>query len=167
MSRTNVYVDLDGKEICLAHLDTAERKLLARIRRRARTNPDWDAFDNYWTREVAQFYDARGVPRTEARETVVFRVALDLSGRIAVAAGLARVGDYRDDLEELIRDNYPSRRAFCKAAGISEAMLSHVLAGRKDLSVKALTEALARIGYGLRIVRLPAEETAGARKRTG
>ncbi len=40
-------------------------------------------------------------------------------------------------------------------------MLSHVLAGRKDLSLAALSKALARIGYRLRLV--PA---AGA-KRTG
>jgi hypothetical protein len=39
--------------------------------------------------------------------------------------------------------------------GISEDMLSHVLAGRKDLSLEALTTALERIGYRLRIVPAP------------
>jgi hypothetical protein len=159
MRRPDVYVDLDGREICLGHLDDEERKLLARIRRRARTQPDWDAFDNYWTREVVKFYEARGVRRTVAREGAVFRVALDLSGRLAVAAGLARVGDYRDELEELIREKYPSRRAFCEATGLSEAMLSHVLAGGKDLSLAALTQALGRIGYALHI--RPAGPLAG------
>src|SRR5262245_31206261 len=161
MRQPNVYVDLEGREICLGHLDAEERKLLARIRRRARANPDWDAFDNYWTKAVAAFYDARGVPRTVSRESVVFRVAQDLSGRLAVAAGLARVGDYRDELEELIRAHFPSRRAFCQATGLSEDMLSHVLAGRKDLSLEALTRALGRIGYELRITPAP------QRKRTG
>ena len=167
MRRPSVYVDLDGREICLEHLGADERKLLARLRQRARNNPDWDAFDNYWTAAVPALYEARGLARKAVPQTILWRIAQDLSGRIALAAGLARNGDYRDDLEDLVRDNFPSRRAFCEATGISEAMLSHVLAGRKDLSVKALTAALARIGYGLRIVRLPAEEIAAARKRTG
>jgi hypothetical protein len=40
-------------------------------------------------------------------------------------------------------------------------MLSHVLAGRKDLSLEALSKALDRIGYRLRIV------PAARAKRTG
>jgi hypothetical protein len=45
-------------------------------------------------------------------------------------------------------------------------MLSHVLAGRKDLSLRALEDALERIGYRLRIVAKPNRQQA-ARKRTG
>jgi hypothetical protein len=168
MLQANSYVDLDGREICLGHLDAEERKLLARIQRRARLQPDWDAFDNYWTREIGRFYDARGVPRKVTRDSVVFRVAGDLSGRIALAAGLVRLGDYSDDLEELVRDRFPSRQAFCEATGIAEDMLSHVLARRKDLSLASLTKALARIGYRLRIVPMPQLEPAKqTRKRTG
>jgi hypothetical protein len=48
-----------------------------------------------------------------------------------------------------------------KAAGISENMLSHVLAGRKDLTVASLSKALERVGY-----RLQFTPTAKA-KRTG
>ncbi len=36
--------------------------------------------------------------------------------------------DYREKLDALIRDNYGSRREFCELTGISEDMLSHVLA---------------------------------------
>jgi hypothetical protein len=165
MPRIEVYRSLDGQEICLGHLDAEERKLLGRIRRRARAAPDWDAFDNYWTQEVGRFYDRRGVPRKAARASAVFRIALDLSGRIAVAAGLARTGDYRDELEQMIRDQFPSRRAFCEATGLSEDMLSHVLAGRKDLSLAKLTDALARIGYRLRLV--PAADGARKQRQTG
>jgi hypothetical protein len=47
-------------------------------------------------------------------------------------------------------------------------MLSHVLAGRKDLSLAALTKALQRIGYRLCIVPMPAVKPAArTRKRTG
>jgi hypothetical protein len=167
MRQPEVYVDLDGREICLGHLDAEERKLLARIRRRARTHPDWDAFDNYWTRAVGEFYDARGVSRKVSREGAVYRVAQDLSSRIALAAGLVRVGDYRDELEELVRAQYPTQRAFCEATGLGEDMLSHVLAGRKDLSVEALSRALGRIGYRLRILPAPPVKEVTARKQTG
>jgi hypothetical protein len=112
-------------------------------------------------REVAAFYDARGVPRPQSRQSAVYRIAQDLGSRLGIAAGLVRAPDYRGDLEELIRRKYPTRRAFCEATGLSEQMLSHVLAGRKQLSLGALTKALERIGYRLAIA--PAAE----RKRTG
>lgn len=41
MKRTDIYVDLDGNELSLASLDAAERRLVAQLRRRARTRPDW------------------------------------------------------------------------------------------------------------------------------
>ncbi len=69
-----------------------------------------------------------------------------------MATGIARYGDYRDELEELIQEHFPSRAAFCKKTGISPTMLSHVLAVRKQLSLGALTAALERVGFQLRIV---------------
>jgi hypothetical protein len=167
MHRLSVYVDLDGHEICLEHLDADERKLLARLRQRARTNPDWNSFDNYWTAAVPAFYQARGLARKAVAHTVLWRIAQDLSSRIALAAGLTRNGDYLDDLEELIREHFPTRRAFCEATGLSEERIAEVLAGRKDLLLKGLAKALERIGFGLRIVPLPAEEIAAGRKQTG
>jgi hypothetical protein len=167
MRQPNIYVDLDGRQFCLEHLDADELKVLARIRRRSRTNPDWDAFDNYWTRAIPAFYEARGLPRAEVRETLLWRIAQDLSSRLGIAAGLVRPDDYQGDLEDLIRDKFTSQRAFCRATGLSEDMLSHVLAGRKDLSLARLTQALTRIGYRLRIVPMP--DCAGPRqqKQTG
>jgi hypothetical protein len=159
--QSDVYVDLDGKAISLAGLDAEEKRLVARLRRRAQTHPDWCDFGNYWTRVIGEFYGARGMSRKRQTKTVPFEIAQDLGGRLGIAQGLIRPPDYRDDLEELIEEHFPSRRAFCKATGISEDMLSHVLAGRKDLSLSALEEALGRIGYGLHI--LP----SAARKQTG
>jgi hypothetical protein len=167
MKRADVYIDLKGTEIPLTGLDREERALLSRLRRRARTRRSWTEFANYWTREVAALYDARGLTRAQSRQTPVYRVAQDLWSRLGIAAGLVRSPDYRVELEELIRQKYPSRRAFCEATGLSEDMLSHVLAGRKDLSLAKLTGALERIGHRLRIV--PAPQPARSRKprRTG
>lgn len=167
MKEAEVYVSLGGREIPLSGLDAEERKLLARLQRRARTHPDWTDFGNYWAREVAAFYDARGVTRVQSRQSAVYRIAQDLCSRLGLASGLVRNGDYRDDLEELIRAKFPTRRAFCEATGIAEDMLSHVLARRKDLSLNALEKALERIGYGLRIAPLPVEAMAAGRKQTG
>jgi hypothetical protein len=164
---TDAYITLDGEKINLVHLDARERKLLGRIIRRARTNPDWDAFDNWWTIAVPAFYVARGLPRKAVPLTLPWKIAQDQSGRIAIAAGLVRPDDLQGDLEELIRNQFPSRRAFCEATGISEDMLSHVLAGRKDLSLAKLTDALGRIGYRLRIVPAPNLTQPRKQKQTG
>ena len=155
MKEADVYVNLGGREIPLSSLDPEERKLLARIHRRARTHPDWTDFSNYWTGAVAAFYDARGVPRAQSRHSALYRIAQDRCSRLGIAAGLVRPPDYRAELEELIRLKYRTRRAFCKAAGLSEDMLSHVLAGRKDFSLESLTKVLERIGYRLRIQPAP------------
>jgi hypothetical protein len=163
MRRHDVYVDLDGHEIALAGLDAGERRLVARLRRRAQTHPDWTDFDNYWTRQLRAFYDPLGASRRVVRESAPFRIALDLSGRLGIAAGLVRPDDYLGDLEDLIREKFPSRRAFCEATGLAEDMLSHVLAGRKHYTIDTLAEGLERIGYTLRI--RPVQPAA--RKRTG
>src|SRR5437868_1312798 len=104
MKKTDSYTDLNGQEISLVHLDAEERKFLARILRRAGTNPDWDAFDNWWTVAVPAFYEARGFARKAVPRTIPWKIAQDQSSRIAVSAGLARLGDWRDDLEDLIRE---------------------------------------------------------------
>jgi hypothetical protein len=152
MARQKTYVDQKGREWPLGGLDPQERKLVAELQQRAKGGPDWNDFDNYWTTRVAAFYDGRGLSRRESRETVVYKVAQDLSGRLAVAAGLARPPDYRDELEQIIHKSFRTRREFCAATGLSEDMLSHVLAHRKHLAIDTLAQALERIGYALRIV---------------
>jgi hypothetical protein len=161
MPQTNVYLDLDGREICLGHLDAEERKLLARIRRRARTHPDWYGFRNYWVGAVTAFYDERRVPRKALAASAVYRVAEDLWSRLGIAAGLLRPDDYRSELEALIREQFPSEQAFCKATGLSEEVLNAFLAGRGEPPLDVLNAALERIGYGLHI------RAARERKKTG
>jgi hypothetical protein len=152
MARQNTYFDLKGRELQLEGLDAQERRLLAELQQRAKSHPDWDDFENYWTAAVAAFYDARGLSRQASHETLVYRIAQDLSGRLAITAGMARPPDYRDELEEIIRRSFGTRREFCRETGLSEDMLSHVLAHRKDFAIGTLTQALDRVGYTLRIV---------------
>lgn len=157
IARSNSYTDLRNQAIPLADLDEEERELLQRIHNRADENPEWNEFDTFWWREVAKLYDGRGVSRRTSMQSPVYRIAQDLSSRLAINAGLAREPDYRDELADLIRRRFKTRREFCDATGISPDMLSHVLARRKHLSIEALEQALSRIGCTLRIA--PAEHT--------
>jgi hypothetical protein len=150
------YVDMDGHELSLVHLDAEERNLVRRLIRRAKQHPDWNDFDSFWSRVVQGFYMARNVPGNVMVHTTVYRIAIDLSGKLGIASGFVRRDDYLSDLEKIIRDRFEDRnRAFCKAAGLSEDMLSHVLAGRKDFSLQSLAHALDKIGYCLRILPQP------------
>jgi hypothetical protein len=163
--RSRDYVDLYGNRIALDGLDAEERALVARLRRRAQAKPDWCDFHNFAVRAVGEFYDGRGVSRKKSSRAPVFRIALDLGSRLGIEEGKIRppdATDYRDQLEYLVLQ-FPSRAAFCKATGISRDMLSHVLAGRKDLSLEKLTKALGRIGYRVAIAPVVGE----AKKRTG
>jgi hypothetical protein len=145
------YVDLKGRSHSLADLDSRERSLIGELKLNA-ARQDWNEFSNFWMARVHEFYSARGLSRREILESVAFRIGQDLASRIAVAAGLARAPDYRDELEEIIRRSFRTRRDFCKATGLSEDMLSHVLSRRKHLAVDTLATALDRIGYALRVV---------------
>src|SRR5205823_4140670 len=145
-----------------------ERKLLNDILTRAAENPDWIDFHNYWFNTVGEFYDARGVSRRQSTLSTVYLIAQDLSCRLGIETGMMRDTTYRDDLEQIIFDKYPSQRAFCKATGLSEDMLSHVLRGRKDLSLQSLSKALDRIGYTVRILpRAKVKTATQARKKQG
>lgn len=146
------YVNLKGDFIAVADLTVAEQKFVAKLKRQAKQLGDWNEFENYWTREVGDFYKDSGLTRTQMRATGVYRIAQDLGSRLAVEAGLARVPDYRDELDALIRSRFQTRREFCQATGLTEDMLSHVLSGRKHLAIETLSEALQKIGFSLRIV---------------
>lgn len=149
---TSQYTDLRGRTYDLADLDREERELVGQLQKEAAHEPDWHEFENRCRQAVRDFHRARGVAADEMTETAVYRIAADLAGRLMVAQGLARAPDYRDELRELIRERFPSQRAFCEATGISEDMLSHVLARRKHLAIDTLEKALARVGCTLRIV---------------
>jgi hypothetical protein len=155
MARKDTYTDLDGSTYALSALDAEERALVDRCQKVIDDNHDWFKYSNYWMPEVHKLYTARGLSRREITKTDVWRIAEDLGGRLMVACGLARHPDYRDEIEELIRGRFRTRREFCEATGLSEDMLSHVLAKRKHLAIDTLADALARIGYAIHIAPLP------------
>jgi hypothetical protein len=158
---TDVYVDLRGRPISLGGLERSERALVDELLKRFESGPGWNEFENYWTARVASFYDERGVSREDSCRTPVYLIAQDLGSRIGIDGGYVRMPDYRDELADLIRRRFESRRAFCKATGLSEDMLSHVLARRKHLSIEALTNALAKVGCSLHI--MPAQPVAATK----
>jgi hypothetical protein len=149
--------------ILLVDLDEDERKLFKRLKRRANTHRDWNDFENYWTKAVGDFYLDRGLSRKAVIQTSLWKIAQDLGSRIGIEQGMIRVPDYRDELVALIRERFKTRREFCNATGISEDMLSHVLARRKHLAIDTLEEALEKIGCTLRIVPLPTESTKASK----
>ena len=153
--RSNIYVDLYGTAHSLAELSDDERGVINSCDAFARQHSDWDRYSNFWMPEVAKLYSKSGMSRREIARTVVWRVAQDIGSRLGIASGQVRAPDYRDEIEALIRTRYRTRREFCEATGLSEDMLSHVLARRKHLAMDTLTEALGRIGYTIRIVPAP------------
>lgn len=150
MKQCDSYVDLEGRTYDLSELDSEECELLAQLRELANHAASSD-YANFWMPKVAEIYESRGLGRQAIVETPLFQVAQDLGNRLMVAEGEARPPDYRDELEGLIRARFHTRRAFCEATGLSEDMLSHVLARRKHLAVDTLSEALGKIGYALHI----------------
>jgi hypothetical protein len=148
------HVDLRGQVYALSGLDGDEQKLLARLKAFAATNPPWHEYQNLWMAEVGRFYDARGLPRSQTIETPVYRVGQDIGSRLGIAQGKMRQSDYRDELEQLILTRFKTRRDFCEATGLSEDMLSHVLARRKHLAIDTLHAALEKVGYKLHIAPL-------------
>jgi hypothetical protein len=152
MVQHSIYTTMNVEVYHLGDLDGDVRAFIEDLIERAETHPDWNDFDNYWTSRIGPFYDARGMERKQVPKTAAWKIAQDLSGRIGIAAGLVRKGDYRDELHLLIVNEFKTRREFCERTGISEDMLSHVLARRKHLSLDALTDALARVGRTLRIM---------------
>ena len=160
MIRADYYADLYGNTIDVSSFDKEERRLVEELQQFAKTHPDAESaeFENYYTSQIGDFYAKRGLSRRDTTNTPVWQIAQDLDSRQMIAAGLARRGDYRDELEHLIRTKFRTRRAFCEATGLSEDMLSHVLAKRKNLGVQTLAEALAKVGYSIHIA--PLSETS-------
>lgn len=154
MSLTDAYIDFRGYGIDASSLDLDERRLVEELHQFAKGHPDVRTAEywNFYIKRVGDFYEHRGLTPGETTKTAVWRIAQDIRSRQMIAAGMAKLGDYRDDLERLILTKFATRRAFCEATGLSEDMLSHVLAKRKNLGIQTLADALAKVGYSIHIV---------------
>jgi transcriptional regulator with XRE-family HTH domain len=151
----STYTTLHGREIDLSSLTPDEAALFAAACKAYNDAPEWHVFKQKWLNAVVQLYDREKLSRREAVLKPLFRAVQDLGSRLMVNAGYARMPHYRDQLLSIIEMKFETRREFCEAAGVSEDMLSHVLKGRKDLSIGVLEEMLGKIGYGLSLVPLP------------
>jgi hypothetical protein len=150
--------NLNRDSFDLSSLDEQERALVRDLISFADEHPDARTaeYRNFYVHQVGDFYQARGLSRKETTQTLVWQIAQDINGRLLVAAGMAKDSDdYREKLNALIREKYGSRRKFCELTGISEDMLSHVLAKRKHMSIQSLASALAKVGYTIQIAPIP------------
>lgn len=154
VTRAKPYVDLSGRQFAVSELDREERLLVKRLMDFASANPDYADYHNFWMPEVDRLYSARGLSRREIIKTSVYRIGQDLGSRLGISQGIMRQSDYRDELDQLILTRFRTRREFCEATGLSEDMLSHVLARRKHLAIDTLADALAKVGYTIHIVPL-------------
>jgi hypothetical protein len=144
---TAVGVALNG----FVRLDEEEVGLLEELRDYAMKCQDWADYRNHYIARVSEFYALRGLSRQQIVQTVVWRIAQQFGSELQYRLGDVEALDYRDELEELIRAGFASRREFCQATGLSEDMLSHVLAKRKDFSMQTLSEALGKVGIGIHL----------------
>src|SRR3990170_7248070 len=102
----NLFDEAEGHSFDLSALDHDERDLVRDLISFANQHPDARTaeYRNYYVHRVGDFYEARGLSRTEVTKTTVWQIAQNIAGRLMVASGIARDSDdYRDKLEVLIR----------------------------------------------------------------
>jgi hypothetical protein len=155
MVKSNNYLDLKNRSYSLAELTTDEKQLISECKKFAEAKPDWGDYTNHWIPKAEALLSKYGLDRPQMIRSTLWRIVQDIGARLHIESGLARSPDYRDELEQIIRERFSTRRAFCEATGLSEDMLSHVLARRKHLAIDTLADALGRIGYALRILPAP------------
>src|SRR5262249_58250860 len=94
-----------------------------------------------WTR-FAAWWNAEFTKSRLNTVAAVYRMCQDLEARLGIHQGSVSWPDYRDFLADLIEGRFGSRQAFCQATGVDPGQLSRVIAGRADLSIRALQKVL-------------------------
>ncbi len=158
-----IYSTLSGHHFSLDLLDPQEFRILTEFQKRFEKGLDWNEFENYWIATLSSLYDKRKVPRRLSMQKPLFQIAQDMWGRLAIQQGHVEPPDYRDELAELIDQEFGTRREFCRKTGMSEQMVSHALAHRKHIHINRLVHALHKIGYRLSITPAPANHATGRR----
>ena len=111
--------------------------------------PAWDTFTAFWLAQVDRLQPQ--FTRKDITETPIFKICEDLDARLAINQGYTRPSDYRDELQMIIEQKFPSRYAFCQTIGLDEGYLSRVLNKRQHISMKKLAHILDAIGYEVTI----------------
>jgi hypothetical protein len=154
-SKNTLYRDLKNNVYSLSDLDDEAKKLISEFHELAATGIDWGDYSNAWMPRASELLSKEGLNRPQIVKHDLWKILQDIGSRLHIASGLARAPDYRDELAELIRDKFRTRREFCQVTGLSEDLLSHVLSHRKHLSMDTLADALAKVGYGIHLAPLP------------
>ncbi len=143
------YTTLKGEKFDLDSLPEEQSNLWEKAEGYFQTAPEWTDFSTFWLRKVAKTFE--GLDRSEIVKMPIFKLCQDLESRLGIEQGYTREADYRDALRELIEVTFPSRYAFCKATGVNEGFLSHILRKDKNFSIPNLQEILEKMGYEMQI----------------
>jgi hypothetical protein len=154
---SNIYQDLEGHKWDLQSLNAAERRLVRSALREAQKGVDWAELTNSWRQKLLRLH--RGRSGKELVRLPVYAICEDIVSRLGIEQGYFRQRDYRDDLQEIIEESFPSRYRFAKSAGLDEAFLSRVIHKHAHLSIDSLDQAVASLGY--RVALVPAELAKG------
>ena len=150
------YKTLTGRQVDLSLLNEREQKAAAVLIETWRKNPDWEVFSR---RAQAVLKETLGgLPGGEVVIHPLYKVAHDLEMKLGIAQGKVSSPDYRDYLLDKIEERFGTRYSFCRETGISEAFLSQVFAGKKDVSLPMLRRMAKALG--LELALLPASDIA-------
>lgn len=144
------YRTLTGRRYDLGTLSVEERAALDEVRALYRRRPPWDQFARSWI-SIAREKAWGGAKKIPVGSTL-YRICQDLELRLGIAEGRVAPPDYRDRIADLIEERFGSRYAFCKAAGIDQGNLSHVLAGKKHLSPETFFRVLDALDVHIELV---------------
>src|SRR5882762_262008 len=129
------YRLLTGRVYDLRSLTVRERAFLEEVFKLHSGGISWIEFCRAWISLGRKgLWKGRRVPV----RSPVYRICQDLAARLGILEGRISEPDYRVILADLIDSKFRSRYEFCKKAGIDQAHLSRVLAGRSDFSSDTL-----------------------------
>ena len=69
--------------------------------------PNWDGFTAFWLAHVDRLQPK--LTHKEITETPIFKICEDMDSRLAIKGGYAASSDYRDELQMIIDEDFPSR----------------------------------------------------------
>lgn len=144
-----IYTTLENERYDCDLLPRAHKAFLAKAVRKYSKNPTWDEFGHFWISEGKEMW--KGISGRNLIRLPIYKICQDLEARLGIKQGHTRERDYRDDLEEIIRAEFPSRYKFCAVTDMDQGFLSNVLKKRKNFSITQLEETLHKIGYRLSI----------------